>query len=484
MSLFHQLRALTYAFFQEKKILKKLLFTGGIYFLGLFSLFKAYVIYQNDVLYIAHPDVFSLTRTGFSLLGLWQRVFSFSGLPQDISPLPQILGLVCLTLTSFITVKVVCGRITYFSLCLSLLIGLTPYFLPVLSSKFLMFPACFAILCAVFPFVVGKDLTLFLGSVFLSAVICFTSFPSAGILFLMLYTFCQFQDFLKEGDAKELGIHIGMTLLSFLGGMILALTLNGLILEVAPSWGTLSDLKAALTLVYAHWIFTPLGIFWMITFLCFVIKMLLFVLNSRNNYPSYINFLALGVFFILSCLWVILPVLFDPNHLSALTGLGLFSAFMALSLNQGSKPTRTLTALIAFGLFWGCFIFTIHYGNLLIAQKHYEIYRLESALTDLAKYPDTHIRFQGPKIYNPVIVEKAKEYPILTDLIYMDPMSGFLENYVMAFMVPYLEPCQQTYRLNAEVLEENPAHTLTRLNEKCLEITLHPSPDRDPHKRY
>lgn len=484
MDLLHQICTLTLSFFQCKKILKKLLFTFGIYFLGMFSLFKAYAIYQNDILYIAHPDVFSLSDTGFSLLGLWQRLFSFSALPQDISPLPQLLGLVCLTLTSFITVKVVMGRISYFSLCLSTLIGLTPYFLPILSSKFLMFPACFAMLCAVVPFVFGGELLLFLGAVFLSTIISFTSFPAAGALFLLLYVYCQFKDFLKEGDAPDLFKHIGLTLGAFLGGLFFALSINAFLLKALPVLGNITLLKEAVSLVYTHWAFTPLGIFWGLTLVCFGTKILLLSLNAQNNYPPFYN--GLGAIGILILLGIIpfFPLIFQPSELSALTSFGMATTLMVLTLNQGGDKTRTIPDLIAFGLFWGCFIFTVHYGNLLIAQKHYDIFRLESALTDLAKYPDTNIRFRGPKIYNPVIVEKAKEYPILTDLIYMDPNSGFLESYVMAFMIPYIRPCTQTHHLNAEVLLETPGYTLTRLNPKCMEITLHPSPARDPHKRY
>ena len=242
MNLFHQVCASTLSFFQGKKILKKLLFTFGIYFLGMFSLFKAYAIYQSDILYISHPELFSLTDTGFALLGFWQRLFSFSALPQDISPLPQLLGIICLTLTSFITTKVVVKRPTYFALCLSTLVGLTPYFLPILSSKFLMFPACFAILCAVFPFVLGSNLTLFLGAVFLSSVISFTSFPAAGTLFLLLYTYCQLTDFLKEGDAPSIFKHIGLTLGTFLGGLFFALGLNALLLNTPVDLGNITSL--------------------------------------------------------------------------------------------------------------------------------------------------------------------------------------------------------------------------------------------------
>ena len=71
---------------------------------------------------------------------------------------------------------------------------------------------------------------------------------------------------------------------------------------------------------------------------------------------------------------------------------------------------------LGLAIFWGNFTFAINYGNLLITQKHYEVFKLESALSDLAKHPYKKIVFSGPHIRTPVVVEKAKEYLLMDEL--------------------------------------------------------------------
>lgn len=483
-------------FFQEKKFLKKFLIVFFTYFLGMFSIFKAYTYYQQDILFLANPERYQLSDTGYAFNWLLQRIFSFSNYAQDISPLPQILSLVVLTLASLISVKVFLNKLSYIPLVCSVVLGLSPYFLQNLSSKFFIFSDSFALLCAVIPFLFGDRFSLFLRITFFSSLIIFNSYTPAISVFLIFYVYIQLHAYLTdtEADLNDIFYHLFRTIFSITCAFGLTLLINHF-LNLAKSSYTFEGqvifqtLKNAFSFTIGHWQ-NPLGFFYLILVFFFAGHLLLTALKANNSYGFLQNIL-----FTVSCLCTlfILPFLtilyttsssLVPKNLAGFGGL-IFVMIFSLFQIKIYYRIKYVFYFLGLSIFWGTFIFAINYGNLLITQKHYEVFKLEAALSDLAKHPYKKIVFSGPKIRTPVVVEKAKEYPLLAELIYTSQNDKFLEKYVMSFMVPYLKRCPVISHLRTKkVLEDNKGHTLTLINNTCVEISLKQNADRDPHKRY
>lgn len=530
----------------QPKIISKLLIVYAIYLLGFWGILKAYWWTEQDVRFLADPQ--NLESVSEPLKGLFYQIFSFSSAAQDIFPLPQFMGLACLSIASLMVLQVIGKSLSVQNLILSACIGLNPYLLPAFSGHFDMFPNALALLCAVVPFLYwGEKPLTFFWVAFICLGVCITLCPVMSCLFVVLFAYKIMQDYNEKKPFEHLNLLTG---------------LGAVILFLISCWlyeGTLYHFIGKGLTVYHkgfdvlknHWLWTPalavrpgtpeapfsiapsiMGMLMIVLSLfgiagglrqvgrkSLLIKMVCWAVMLGGVFAPVMvgtepSFAALGLMMFLIIQSAPSGKAFDTLNALFLGGVCLYALHNSTPLSwKATLPEAKKTAYVLFWVFevgftgaltwgmwhlcktyrlfiiglwwvWSCLVFFIHYGNLLIVQKHFIVFKLESALSDLATFPYHNIKFSGQDLQNPIVIEKAKEYPLMGQLI-RTKQNEVLGQYVRALMVPYLKECQDNIsQRDVMPLIQTPGHSLYLLNDSCVVIRLFNAPDRNPHKEY
>ena len=401
----------------------------GVYLLGVLTIIRANYSYKDDVWRAAAGS-----RQWFS----WSRYVSefFSIFIHgdtrltDISPIPQLLAILILVVSSVLLVYILTGKITVARLLASIPLGLSPYFLECLSYKFDSPYMALSILASIFPFLFIARKKIFLLISIVSLLIMITAYqPAAGIYMMITIIICFQQWNRREKTNKEILSFMGIAVFSFCFAMLVfrfflmkPVTSDAYAQTTALSapqliTGTLNNVKGYIMTIYHDF-----GMIWkagiLLVLLFFITKSV--SCSARQKIISiFFLFTAIIISFIFSYgIYVLLAKpLYAPR---ALLGFGVFLAVICIYAVSDFKKISTVVVL---ALNWCFFVFAFSYGNALADQARYAEFRIGILLHDLsALYPHENkdsmlIQFENSIGFSPVIKNIAKHNPVIERLV-------------------------------------------------------------------
>ena len=408
-----------------RSLLKPILLLSGIYLLGILTIVRANFLYLNDL---------KRSVDGSGGWHGWSRyVLEFSSVfvhgdtnLTDISPVPQLLAVLILSISSVLLVYVIGNKkITTVRLLASIPLGLSPFFLECLAFKYDAPYMALSILACIVPFLfVARRKAFIFCSVVVLLIMCMTYQAVSGIYPVIAVILC-FQDWnSRKKTYKEILSFLGIAALAFCFTMLL---FRIFLMKPADTYastsmypaahilsGTLSNIKD-----YVMTINHDLGLIWKIGI---VLVLLFFITKSMHQSAQkkavsfFVSILIIGISFVLS--YGVYLVLTMPLYVPrGLIGFGVFLAVLCIYVVSDYKKSAIVAV---FALNWCLFVFAFSYGNALADQKRYAEFRLGIMLHDLSALDSN--RNKGVIIKNaidfaPTIKNIAKHYPVIEKLV-------------------------------------------------------------------
>jgi len=412
---------------------KPLILLIGVYFLGILTIVRANFLYRDDI-WRAVESIF------WQWFG-WSRYVSvFSSFIvhadinlTDISPLPQLLAMVILSISSLLLVYVIGKkRITVVRLLASIPLGLSPFILENLSYKFDPPYNALSILASIVPFLFIARRKAFLFVSVLSLLVMCTTYQAASGIYMMIVVILCFQYWSnKEKTNKEILSFIGTAAIAFCFSILFFKFFLMRPVDVRASGyisnsmfpashiisGILGNIKAYAMNVN-HYLNITWGIGIVIVLLFFIAKSV--CSSAQKKIRSFFaSILVIGLLFILSFgLYYFLEApLLAPR---AMYGFGVFLAIMCISVVSDYKKIAVVAVL---ALNWCFLVFAFSYGNALADQARYAEFRITILLNDLSVlYPDVgredlSIQVENPIDFTPLVKNTAKHYPLIEELV-------------------------------------------------------------------
>jgi hypothetical protein len=350
----------------------------------------------------------------------------------DISPLPQLIACLLLSLTGFILVKITCEKNNKYLLLASLPIGLSPYFLSCLSYKFDAPYMALSMLASVFPFLfLQKKPWVFSLICIVSTLVMTMTYQATSGVFIMLTLFIFFTNLIyKKNSLRHNFIFLGISAISYFIALIMFQFLfkEHIISYVStdlPSINNMADIFLRNITRYFTTIDNDFNIKWkilsMAVMIIFYIKTVVF---SKIN--KVLTFFLTFFFFVLLIissfgLYSILEnPLFAPR---TMYGFGFFLAILCVDICFSLKKIVSFPAIV---LCWCFFVFSFAYGNALTDQKRYNDFRTELLLHDLSTlFPEnteesyllTIVHHIG---FSPVVENVAVNNPVIKSLVHIN----------------------------------------------------------------
>ena len=413
--------------------LKPVLLMFGVYFLGILTIIRANFLYMDDI---------ARSIGGYRGWYNWSRYVSeFLSVIihgdtnlTDISPLPQLLAILILAVSSVLLVYIIGNKkITTTRLLASIPLGLFPFFFDCLTFKFDAPYMALSILASIIPFLfITRKKAFFFGSVISLLIMCMTYQAVSGVYMLIVVILCFLDWNNRKKSNKEILSFLGIAVLAFCFAMLFFRFFlmkpfdeqeSGYVsnaMHPLPDiiFGTLTNIKN-----YAMTINHDLGIIWKIgiIFVCiFFITKSIRVGSREKIFSFFVSILAIGLSFILS--YGVYSLLAIPSYgPRALIGFNVFLAILCISVVSDYKKIATV---VVFTLNWCLFVFAFSYGNALADQARYAEFRACILLHDLnILYPDhqnkedSTIQLKNSIDYTPIVKNIAKHYPIVERLV-------------------------------------------------------------------
>jgi hypothetical protein len=395
---------------------------------------------------------------------------------NDISPLPQLIAVAILALSSAIILYLFKRdeKITVLNIISVIPLGLSPYFLECLSYKFDAPYMALSILASVVPFLFyGKGkLKKFIFCLinFFGALVMCTTYQAASGVNIMVTLFLAFKYWNIDKDFKEALKLLILSMLSFGIGLIIfqkfimipidAYASSSIfpIKELIP--GALSNLKNYYTYVKTDfrklWIYLILAVM-----VCFVFAQAKY--SKRNKILAF-AFSIILIFVSSFAVFGLYPILQKPLfYPRAMYGYGVFIALIAVNATAGKK--LYISKLVAFALCWCFFIFSFTYGNALSEQKRYVDFRVQSVINELNSLEMMNtdicktINLNGNAGKSPTIDGLSENYRNLINRLLQNSFGGewvwnwkYFENY---------------FKLKNIVIDDNNANIPDNLETAC-----------------
>ena len=474
---------------------KNFAFTYAIYFFGLLSILQANFLYKTDIQRVAERGESNWRHSGRFLNDLFVYIFHFDSYPRDISPLSQLIGVVFLTFSSLILVRLIAKKESYLALFFSSVLGLSPYFLQVISYNFDCLFYCASVFFVVFPFLFYKNNKTFYFTSVIGILFTYMSWQASISVYMITAAYLFWRDFCnKDISLKQLMKKVIMTVLVFLlsslfyVGLVHWIPVKGSVIVMQGSFCKLSECldvfsknfkEATNGYFFLHWKNTPMGYAFLAIIASFTLYVLKTSFQSAKSKKMYLINDVIGVLCVCCMLFfIVLWTMFFPFiYWNARIWVGFGACFVIMMLamtNERARFLRKIMMLFCFILTWGCIVFAARVGNLMDVQKRYESFVLTSLSQDLTHFPKVkEYFFVQRNVHSPVVMKHARKYPILSDLVTgMQTHWVRIYAYFTEFHRPDMKACRNKKIKYKKVLLNNPLHKFTQINDTCVQIDL------------
>jgi len=462
---------------------KPVLIISGIYLLGIITIVRANFLYIDDIAraVAGYRKWYPESRYISEFTSIFVNADTNM---TDISPLPQLLAIFILAISSVLLVYVISNKkITLLRLIASIPLGLSPYFLSSLSFKFDAPYMALSILASIVPFLfITRNKAFIFSSILSLLVMCMTYQASSGIYLMIALMLCFMDWNYKRKPLKKIFYFFGTVCLSFCSAMLVfrLFLMKPLDINISTSTlpfkniiiGILNNIKNYFTVIN-----NDFGIIWKIGILLvtlFFIFKLTFQSKHRKPVSFIFSVLVTGTLLIFS--YGIYYLLEEPSFRpSALLGFGVFLAIICIYIVSEYKKTAIIAVVLA--LNWCFFVFAFSYGNALADQKRYANFRIGLLLQDLSSlFPeknkeDLFLQINNSIDYTPVIKNIAKNYPVIERLVPLQLEKENLFSYIYfhdyfnwgqfkSEVVPYSKDFKDYRNYNLPVVLNSYYHTI------------------------
>lgn len=411
-------------------IKKPFLFLTLIYSVGIMSILRANFNYIDDTGRILKGyktwENFSRYLTNF-----FSTFIHGDNYLTDVSPLPQILCVLLLSITGVFLIYLISGKkdFSIWQLIALVPLGLSPYFLQCISYKYDAPYMGLSILASIAPILFYKrDKVVFCIATFIGILVMCTTYQASSGIFPMLVILLAMKSWHEKSSLKEIGKWIGLSAGSYVAGMVVFMLF---IMQPANEYVSNSTppiMQMPLTFVsnlkeYYTYIFTDFKDFWLV-FVILLLLAFLFVAtrdSKQKKIPAFlISFFAL-------ILMLILPFgfypalenpLFEPR---AMYGFGVLLAFLGVYVVSAVQilPGKIICLVLS----WVFFVFSFTYGNALYEQKVYTDFQINTVVEELNDMPVfttnemKYIQIDGSIGQSPVLRNMPQDYQMLNRLV-------------------------------------------------------------------
>lgn len=460
-------------------IKKAFFLLSAIYTLGISAILRANFNYIDDM-----GRVFSGYKgwAGFSrfLSDALSPFIHMDHYLTDVSPVPQMIAVVLLSLSGIILLWTLCGRICFSigELIALIPLGLNPYFLECISYKYDSPYMALSILGAVFPFLYKqKSRRAYIGASMLGTVTVCTSYQAASGIYPMLATVLALKMWNAKAPLKETGNFCLCSMAGYGLGMLFFKTVimvpvedyvsNSLfgIKELVP--GIVNNLKTYYSLVRSDF-----KTFWLVFVAVLAVGFFgATVCSSKRKKYQAAVVAVLSVLLMGVLCFGMYPTLTKPLFAPrAMYGFGVFITI--LGVNIVGQQGKILFQAAAFAVSWTFFVFAFTYGNALYTQKEYTDFRIQAVIDDLNDMDvflagqAVSVQISGTIGQSPVIQRMPQNYQILNRLIpitFQGPgwgwgKCGFYNYYGLKNVVE--APLEDVTTNELPVLEDKMYHTI------------------------
>lgn len=408
-----------------------------VYFVGLSSIIRANYNYMDDL---------GRTAWGYTLWDDFSRyITQFLAILvhadttiNDISPLPQLLAMSLIALSSIIVLKVFSGKYTALNIMAVIPLGLSPYFLECFSYKFDSPYMALSVLASVFP-LLFVDYEVKLYSVILAigtSIMLLTYQASSGIFMLSLLLLMG----IRWNQGRDASVCLKIVMTSGLIQFVVALLFKILLVKeydyyvstnVVGYGNALSTIVDNLIMFYST-IWNSSTVSWRVMVIGVTIaavRTFLFDSKRTKGKASIIIIILIIICSILSygAYVVLQKPLFTPR---AFYGFGVLVALLGIIAING-KTTSLMGKIACVLLGWSLIVFSLAYGNALAEQKRYETFRAHILLNDISRIPGLdkcnvkRMQLKGNVGYSPVLQRMQKRYPMLNLLVNIQLKEGY-----------------------------------------------------------
>lgn len=416
-----------------KIFFKYMMFTFLFYFIGIFAILRANVLYVDDMGRTLE-NYFGWTSVGRPLADILSEFCFF--FPTDISPVTQLLGILILAYSSVIVVSIFSCRITYSRLFASTLIGLSPYYLENLSYKYDSLYMSLAICLALLPLYINRKKIgdihkIVFSSLCLTGTLCLYQSAlgvyTAGILLYFLYVINMSKksviNILKRCKNYLMPLFISLILYKII---LLSINLSQYAKDLSETVSIFqmphviaNNIANYIRILFHDWQ-NKIGILACCIILLFLINMLILMVTKKTN-KTKLFVSIISVFFLLVISYgpsiVLQTISWNPR---TFIGIGVVMACLMV-INSNFKATKFVNTIVSALLVFYIISFSSSYGNLLYLQKKQEDTILNFVLYDLKSLskPKTTVPLyiRGRLPYTPYLNNISVKYPLMQRLI-------------------------------------------------------------------
>jgi len=306
----------------------------------------------------------------------------------DISPIPQLLAVCILVISSLIVISQVKNRrtISLWELLMMLPLGLSPYFLECLSYKYDSPYMALSILASTFPLLFRKKhMMLYCFSIITGVLTVCMTYQAASGIFPMLIVLLSFLMWCRGESYKMIVVFVAQSAVSYLigVGVFCIAIMNPVDTYVSNKITAFSEIVphyiAYLKLVRSDFKMSWILIMAVLTIWFIVVSV---YKSERNKVVSFLlSVVVTAVMLLLS--FGLYPALERPlTAPRAMYGIGAYIAFIGIgnmAEGAGKWLTRVLTCILA----WVFITFSCAYGNALAVQDKYIDFRISEVIEDL-----------------------------------------------------------------------------------------------------
>lgn len=427
---------------ENKFLLKPFLVLILIYLVGISAIILAGVHYADDI---------GRTERGYAVWAnfsryineIFSRAVHADNYLTNIAPLPQLLAVVILALSSLILIVSIVGKEKFkqpwskwiLTVIAVIPLGLSPYMLECLSYQYDAVYMALSVFFAVMPVLFRrKSYKYYLPAIIVGTLgVCMTYQAVIGI-FPMIMVFLAIKDWsekktgfnktAKKAYYKKLIIAFlvfGLSLIFFQKALMIQRDLY--VSNSMPEFKDLIPVTFQHLAEYFRLVLTDFKIIWLVVIgiivACFVI---IFVRNSKRNKIVTTAVIICGTMVMLVFSFIIYSVLSVPLFAPrAMYAVGIFLAILCVYAVGYGKIW--VVKLPVFAICWCFFVFAFTYGNALSEQNEYRNTKINMVLADLndlkimQKEDMKNIQVAGDIGMSPVIEHMPQDYQMLNRLL-------------------------------------------------------------------
>lgn len=346
----------------------------------------------------------------------------------DISPLPQLLAIIMLSVAGSIAIFVLTEKQSFnIWNCIAIIpLGLSPYFLECLSYKYDSPYMALSVLSSIFPLLLYEYGILAYSAATITGimVMCMTYQAASGIYPMLVILLC-FNWWNKGKCSKEI---IKFSAASFTGYISALLIYKIFIMKPIDDYASNSIVHDITQITrqftrYFMYVYTDLKKWWLLLIGMTIIAYIYISVRDTSRKRLFAFSLSILTLLAVSALsFGMYPILERPIYMPrAMYGFGAFISLIGVSVMNAKKvyPAK----LVYFYLCWSFLAFSFTYGNALHEQDRYTNFRINAVIEDMNDLEIFNsdigkiVQLSGNIGQSPAIRSQKQNYQILNRLI-------------------------------------------------------------------